>query len=319
MINARLRQLIATKAQWEAKNPILKSGEIGIEAVYTDGVLVTSKIKVGDGNSTWNELPYATKDTYEYNDLATVNLGDIKIGDDLQGQEIQAILQKILSPYQNPALSNFTINNVSTINYEVGTVIPATLSLKWAVSNIVNLNPTSGILSSSDIDVFTNLGSLNLSPLIYTLNTNAVFTSNILKTITLSLTGKNTKTQAIPTVFAYLKWLGRIRFGVNATGIINTSAHINALGSNVLTDTPVRSYNFNIGYPFIAIPEFIDTTGITFIDNDNGLEFSMKLQSEWDNSLPSLVSYNNGNITFNYKIYRGEFFYNAPTSVKIEK
>lgn len=42
-----------TAAQWVAANPILASGEVGIE-------LVTGKFKIGDGTTTWNLLPYAT-------------------------------------------------------------------------------------------------------------------------------------------------------------------------------------------------------------------------------------------------------------------
>lgn len=45
-----------TAANWTVKNPILASGELGYE---TD----TRKGKVGDGNTTWNSLPYVWKTT----------------------------------------------------------------------------------------------------------------------------------------------------------------------------------------------------------------------------------------------------------------
>ena len=40
-----------TAEQWASKNPVLHAGEPGVE---TD----TSQFKIGDGTSTWAELPY---------------------------------------------------------------------------------------------------------------------------------------------------------------------------------------------------------------------------------------------------------------------
>ena len=42
-----------TSSNWENTNPILLTGEIGVE---ND----TAKIKIGDGVATWTELPYAS-------------------------------------------------------------------------------------------------------------------------------------------------------------------------------------------------------------------------------------------------------------------
>ena len=50
-INAKMRQRAKTAALWTTENPILLLGEIGVE---TD----TLKVKIGDGPSTWVELPY---------------------------------------------------------------------------------------------------------------------------------------------------------------------------------------------------------------------------------------------------------------------
>lgn len=41
----------AKKAEWEELNPILRSGEPGVE-------LDTKMVKVGDGETPWNQLPY---------------------------------------------------------------------------------------------------------------------------------------------------------------------------------------------------------------------------------------------------------------------
>ncbi len=41
-----------TATNWRLKNPILKKGELGLE-------VNTSLMKIGDGVTTWNNLPYA--------------------------------------------------------------------------------------------------------------------------------------------------------------------------------------------------------------------------------------------------------------------
>lgn len=48
----RLRMRRGTKSQWTSANPVLKSGEIVIE---TD----TLQVKIGDGSTNYNSLPYA--------------------------------------------------------------------------------------------------------------------------------------------------------------------------------------------------------------------------------------------------------------------
>lgn len=48
-----------TAANWTANNPVLAVGEPGVE---TD----TSRMKVGDGASTWTVLPYAAVDVSTY-------------------------------------------------------------------------------------------------------------------------------------------------------------------------------------------------------------------------------------------------------------
>ena len=49
--NARITQKIDTASNWATKNLILLAGEIGIESN-------TGLIKIGDGNTAWNNLPY---------------------------------------------------------------------------------------------------------------------------------------------------------------------------------------------------------------------------------------------------------------------
>lgn len=48
-----------TAAAWTSTNPILDAGEPGVE-------LDTARLKVGDGVTPWNTLPYAAIDTTTY-------------------------------------------------------------------------------------------------------------------------------------------------------------------------------------------------------------------------------------------------------------
>lgn len=53
-INSRLQNKIDTTENWKNNNPVLLDGEIGIEKLL-DG---NKKIKIGDGENSWYNLPY---------------------------------------------------------------------------------------------------------------------------------------------------------------------------------------------------------------------------------------------------------------------
>jgi len=59
---AKIRPRRGTKTQWETANTVLAEGEIAIE-VPDDGVGTgTVNIKIGDGTTEWNNLPYASEE-----------------------------------------------------------------------------------------------------------------------------------------------------------------------------------------------------------------------------------------------------------------
>lgn len=64
-INARQKQRIATAAQWQSVNPVLLTGEIGIESD-------THLFKVGDGSSAWNNLLYNSVNYENINNKPTI-------------------------------------------------------------------------------------------------------------------------------------------------------------------------------------------------------------------------------------------------------
>lgn len=58
MANARIRPRRGTATQWATVNPTLAEGEIGIEFPDTGIGTGLVKIKFGDGEKAWNDLPY---------------------------------------------------------------------------------------------------------------------------------------------------------------------------------------------------------------------------------------------------------------------
>lgn len=58
-MKAKLRPRRSTATEWSVINPILHEGELGIE--YPDSGIGTGlcKFKLGDGYTSWNDLPYA--------------------------------------------------------------------------------------------------------------------------------------------------------------------------------------------------------------------------------------------------------------------
>jgi len=79
MAGARIQLKRATAAQWTAANPVLYSGEIGLE---TD----TNKFKIGNGATAFNSLPYFNGNLTgsSLNDLADVTITSAANGDFLR-------------------------------------------------------------------------------------------------------------------------------------------------------------------------------------------------------------------------------------------
>ena len=54
----RIQNRRGTTAAWEAANPVLFLGEFGVELTTSDDV----KVKIGDGETSWDDLPYISAD-----------------------------------------------------------------------------------------------------------------------------------------------------------------------------------------------------------------------------------------------------------------
>lgn len=72
----RLQVRHDTKANWETHNPVLAVGEIGIETDNPNG----TKIKIGDGNKNWINLPYTDENAVHKKNDETI--GGMKVFSD---------------------------------------------------------------------------------------------------------------------------------------------------------------------------------------------------------------------------------------------
>ncbi len=106
-INTRVQNKRDLSEIWEAENPILLDGEL-IVVDTSDGLI---KIKIGDGVSTYDTLPF-------YSEKTTSIFVDVVLAGDSWVDSIQKVEIPTLVSYENGIVS---INNSATLEeYEAG-------------------------------------------------------------------------------------------------------------------------------------------------------------------------------------------------------
>ena len=90
-INTRIQLRNDVAATWETKNPVLLKGEMGVE---TD----TRKIKIGDGETAWNDLSYIGADANDILAVINENRDSCTVKSATQGQTDSDVLATITSP-----------------------------------------------------------------------------------------------------------------------------------------------------------------------------------------------------------------------------
>lgn len=318
-IKGIIQHYTATKAQWESKNPVLPNRTFGIEATYNIGnVLTSTRIKFGDGLTAWNNLPYSNSNIFDEEVITTTQVFGLQSGTNLQGLDIKEVIKQLVTPYQIPVLSNLRNNNNVETRFEIGTPLPANVNLTWVLSNLDNANQNGTVSASSS--AFTNLGAVNIKNQSFNLVSVNGFTSTIPSTLSINLQGTNTNNQTITQTQTLIKWLGRIRWGSRSVNNITTQANINNLANNQLKENiNSTEYQFESGFCFICIPSFLvpgNINDLKFRDASTGLRFPFLRQDEF--GFPATISYNNGNATFNYTIFRSVNAYGVPSRLTIE-
>ena len=163
----QLRRGIASS--WTSSNPILASGEVGVE---TD----TNKVKIGDGSSNWNELDYFA-DIYAAS-ASIISYINSEIGDliDSAPALLDTLNELAAAVGDDPSFFSSirtTINSASATAYSSASAYTNTAS----ASLVSYTNSQINALSTSDIEegsrlYFTNERAINSGSATYILQTN---------------------------------------------------------------------------------------------------------------------------------------------------
>lgn len=134
-----------TSAAWSNADPVLESGEIGVE---TD----TRKIKIGNGISQWTLLQYAKPDISEsaINELQDVSVVGAMVGDVLKFNGQQWV--------SGPSSSGTSITSIDDIQDVVISSPALGEVLQYDGSNWVNTEVSISVQQSQSIHPFGLLG-----------------------------------------------------------------------------------------------------------------------------------------------------------------
>lgn len=331
MENVRLQQLIATQSEWEDKNPVLLSGEVGTE-IYTVDNKIYQRSKTGNGTTPWNDLEYNDQDLYPYIDNTTASVGGASAGSNFYNKPLTEVLNKILNPYISPSISSLKLNNLASQTKEVGSAFASgeSASLVWNLNTSANVvDDASGTVWSSEnvaneFGISSDKGNLNIrsgSPYAFTFNANYTKTSP--GTLYFYIQGFNSQGSLMNIASTSVSWIGRAYFGSLSQAYLTNESDIKGLVDSVLSNGN-RDYNFSGGgYSFVALPSFLNVTAAVYeqIDPNTGAviaAYSMNLQELWDSNAPASIALNNGNINMTYKVLRSEFEYGGPTICRIK-
>jgi hypothetical protein len=293
---------------WSARNPYLRSGEIGY---LLSGGIVTGA-KVGPGY--WNDLGFIGEDVYPYIDPVTNKIGDVPTN--IQGMKLIDILRSMLSPYQAPVISGVQNNAggifASTRTREIGQITNGPINIIYSVSNLQNLqgatpiNITAGGVFSNEGN-FANSGNISLS-LTSPLNpVTPQIISILVKPIHQQGIGSGSTT--VINYFPRILWFSSIDPNISSGSQLMGQSGIQSL----VTSTFRRNYSFpGSGYSYVAIPAMLSPSNLVFTDVTDP-----NAPAGYDMISGGQFSINNGVGTYNYVIYRSQFLLIQPTILRI--
>lgn len=96
-LKVRLQSAYKSSADWDTLNPVLKNGEVGF---VSSPASMYGWYKIGNGTSTWNQLPYST-----YRPLNNGNFDTINVTDETAGDLIVTGAARFLNTIQGTAAS----------------------------------------------------------------------------------------------------------------------------------------------------------------------------------------------------------------------
>lgn len=299
-----LRHPTFTEADWIARNPLLKAGEVGY-------VLENNKVvnyKVGPGY--WNNLSYISGDYYPYSEAPTNPIGDAS--GSLLGLSNAEIIHKMLNPYQAPAFSavqnnaNGTFQAIST--REIGNALSGNITFTYTLSNLDKLVGATPLTITAG-GIFSNEGLFPVGPSILTLalalNPGVITTYvvNILATHQKGTVSGSTQIRFWPKIM----WLSSPQATLTALQFMALSK------SSRLTNNYKADYAFaGNGYSWIAIPSMLNPSNLLLTDVTNP-----NAPAGYTFEAMGTLSINNGVATYNYQMFRSSFNQIKATTLRI--
>ena len=249
---------------------------------------VANPIAIGSGSGTYTN-PNPTP----------VTVGGIPAGSTFLTQTLQQMFDALLYPFQAPAFTSLTSSLFGT--YEVGEALPTGLAtVNYAISNFGSVSPSpSGIqattLSGASFPVANPLALVASGS--FQINVAAATTLSAPGTRTVSLSGTDINASTF-SISRNIDWRFRVFYGNDPQSALLEN-DVEALSSNLLTNTSVRVYSFgaaSLNYKWICYPTTM-TTLTTF--TDTGTNFAVPFEA------PIVVSVTNPfGVTQNYNCHR---------------
>ena len=220
-------------------------------------------------------------------------VGGIPAGSTFNDMTIQAVLDELLYPYQNPGFSSFGISGQSS-PLEVGATSNANPSFTWSLSNSGNV--TANSINISDTTASTTLvtGHSTISPAAVT-HVGITKTSSASETYHIS--GTNTQSGTFGANYS-INWLWKVYYGETATTPL-TASDIQGLRVGNLQSGFSGVYNFAASpsqYKYICYPASMGLA-TSFTDQATNLDVPF-------NAVYTVSVTNSHGVTTNYNVHR---------------
>lgn len=220
-------------------------------------------------------------------------LGGIPAGSTFNDMTIQAVLDELLYPYQNPGFSSFSISGQPS-PLEVGATSNADPSFTWSLSNSSNVTPNSINISDTTASTTLVTGHSITSP---AATTHAGITKTSATSETYHIVGTNTHSGTFSANYS-INWLWILYYGETATTPL-TASDIKGLRVGNLQSGFSGVYNFAASpsqYKYICYPASMGLA-TSFTDQATNLDVPF-------NAAYTVSVTNSHGVTTNYNVHR---------------
>jgi hypothetical protein len=246
-----------TALEWSGINPILYAGEMGYE---TD----TKKIKVGDGTTFWNSLPYATVKPDDLNELVDDRINDLlTAGSNIQKtyNDVSNTLTLAVTGVSLTGHSH-TSSDITNFNTSVSGLLPVKSII--AGSNI-SVTPTgdSGFVISANGGVDQNAVKDIIGSSVSGVSGVVVSYDNTSKLTTVGLSNPSITSSNISDFNSAVSGLINVKSLSQGTGIgITNNAGVHTISVTGIPSSLITDFSSSVGS--VVSTEMVGGSGISF-------------------------------------------------------